>query len=142
MRRFTLFPFLLATAGALPLAAGCASPAPAGIASLAANERRVPTPAGELVVRETGSGRTALVLWHALYADPSMFESMIERLAPDYRLLVVAAPGHGPSELPAGPLTSAASGASGCGSCLPTSSIRDADRSRSKGEGLLPSICR
>jgi hypothetical protein len=44
-------------------------------------------------------------------ADPSMFESMIEQLAPDYRLLVVAAPGPGPSELPAGPLTSAASGA-------------------------------
>jgi 3-oxoadipate enol-lactonase len=111
MRRFTLFPLLLAAAGALPLAAGCASSAPSGIASLAANERRVPTPAGELVVRETGRGRTALVLWHPLYSDPSMFEPMIEQLAPDYRLLVVAAPGHGPSALPAGPLTSAASGA-------------------------------
>ncbi|MFN9030014.1 MAG: alpha/beta fold hydrolase [Betaproteobacteria bacterium] len=74
----------------------------------AVNERRVTTPAGELVVRETGRGRTSLVLWHALYADRSMFDPLVEQLAPDYRLLIVDAPGHGPSGLPSGPLTSAA----------------------------------
>ncbi|MFN7572257.1 MAG: alpha/beta fold hydrolase [Betaproteobacteria bacterium] len=112
MRRSSMLTWMFAVAGVVPLAAGCASTAaPAAAVAPAAGERRVPTPAGELVVREAGRGRTPLVLWHALYADPSMFEPLIERLAPDYRLLIVAAPGHGPSGLPAGPLTSAASGA-------------------------------
>ncbi len=95
---------------------GCSSTPPTAIegatrqAPLASGDRRVSTPAGSLRVRETGRGTTALLLWHALYADPSMFEALIDRLSPDYRMLVVSAPGHAGSGLPAGPLTSALAG--------------------------------
>ena len=84
---------------------------PAANARHAMAERRIETHAGALQVCVTGHGRTPLVLWHALFADPSMFEPLVERLAPNYRLLLVAAPGHGASGLPADRLTSAASGA-------------------------------
>jgi 3-oxoadipate enol-lactonase len=111
MIRIALLP-LIATlvASALPLAGGCAA-TPAAPAVTAAAERRVHTPAGELAVREAGRGTTTLLLWHSLYADPSMFDPLVEQLAPDYRLLLVSAPGHGNSGPPLTPLTSAASGA-------------------------------
>ena len=73
--------------------------------------RRVITQAGELVVREAGHGSVPLLLWHGLYAEASMFDPLVKHLAPDYRLLLVSAPGHGESGPPALPLSSAASGA-------------------------------
>lgn len=103
-----------AQTAAMPAATAAAVPSTAAAtaaATAAPLERRVPTPAGELQVRTAGSGGTPLLLWHALYADPSMFDALVEQLAPDYRLLLVTAPGHGASGLPNGPLTSAASGA-------------------------------
>ncbi|MCA3279649.1 MAG: hypothetical protein ING10_10305, partial [Roseomonas sp.] len=59
--------------------------------------RRVITPAGELAVREAGQGTLPLVLWHGLYAEASMFDPVVKHLAPDYRLLLISAPGHGMS---------------------------------------------
>ena len=73
--------------------------------------RRVITPAGELAVREAGQGTVALLLWHGLYAEASMFDPLVKHLAPDYRLLLISAPGHGESGPPALPLSSAMSGA-------------------------------
>ncbi|MFN8751339.1 MAG: alpha/beta fold hydrolase [Betaproteobacteria bacterium] len=111
MFRTTLLPLLAAlVTSALPLAGGCAA-TPAAPAAAAAAERRVHTPAGELAVREAGRGATPLLLWHSLYTDPSMFDPLVEQLAPNYRLLLVSAPGHGNSGPPLAPLTSAASGA-------------------------------
>lgn len=112
MRCLVLLSALILAAGVLPRAAG-GTPSAASVAGTqqAAPERRVATPAGELQVREAGRGRTVLLLWHALYADPSMFDPLVARLADDYRMLVVTAPGHGASGLPSGPLTSAAAGA-------------------------------
>ena len=73
--------------------------------------RRVITPAGELAVREAGQGTVPLLLWHGLYAEASMFDPLVKHLAPDYRLLLISAPGHGESGPPALPLSSAMSGA-------------------------------
>ncbi|MFO0297019.1 MAG: alpha/beta fold hydrolase [Pseudomonadota bacterium] len=110
MKRSNLFP-LTAALAVTPLTPTVAGAAGTPVAAPAPVERRVATPAGELQVRTAGRGRTPLLLWHALYADPSMFDGLVEELAPDHRLLLVTAPGHGASGLPAGPLTSAASGA-------------------------------
>ena len=87
------------------------SPADAPATATPSAERRIGTPAGELHVREAGRGSTPLLLWHALYAQPAMFDALVEQLGADYRLLLVTAPGHGASALPAAPLTSAAAGA-------------------------------
>ena len=80
-------------------------------ATKAAPGRRVVTPIGELAVWEAGSGSTPLLLWHGLYAEASMFDPLVKELAPDYRLLLISAPGHGASGPPDLPLTNAASGA-------------------------------
>ncbi|MCA3387286.1 MAG: alpha/beta fold hydrolase [Roseomonas sp.] len=79
--------------------------------SQAGTGRRVTTPAGELAVREAGQGNVPLLLWHGLYAEASMFDPLVKHLAPDYRLLLISAPGHGESGPPALPLSSAMSGA-------------------------------
>lgn len=97
---------LAAAALVLPLLAHAAPPA-----ALLAPTQRVATPAGELAVRAVGRGPTTLLLWHALYADASMWAPLAARLGDEYRLLIVDAPGHGASGLPEGPLTMAASGA-------------------------------
>jgi 3-oxoadipate enol-lactonase len=73
--------------------------------------RRVITPAGELAVREAGQGTVPLLLWHGLYAEASVFDPLVKHLAPDYRLLLISAPGHGESGPPVLPLSSAMSGA-------------------------------
>ena len=73
--------------------------------------RRVITQAGELALREAGQGTVPLLLWHGLYAEASMFDPLVKHLAPDYRLLLISAPGHGESGPPALPLSSAMSGA-------------------------------
>jgi 3-oxoadipate enol-lactonase len=92
-------------AGAPQIEARLAQAAPQGLS------RRVQTPAGELVVREVGHGAQPVVLWHALYAEASMFDALVMEMGADYRFLIVSAPGHGGSGLPAGPLTSSSSGA-------------------------------
>ncbi|MCA3386376.1 MAG: alpha/beta fold hydrolase [Roseomonas sp.] len=100
----------------LPLSPALAGNALHMAASLTASpqagtDRRVTTPAGELAVREAGQGTVPLLLWHGLYAEASMFDPLVKHLAPDYRLLLVSAPGHGESGPPALPLSSAMSGA-------------------------------
>ena len=90
---------------ALTMAASLTAGAQAGTG------RRVTTPAGELAVREAGQGTVPLLLWHGLYAEASMFDPLVKHLAPDYRLLLISAPGHGESGLPALPLSIAMSGA-------------------------------
>ena len=90
---------------ALTMAASQSAGSPAG------TDRRVTTPAGELAVREAGQGTVPLLLWHGLYAEASMFDPLVKQLAPDHRLLLVSAPGHGESGPPALPLSSAMSGA-------------------------------
>lgn len=129
MKRFLLYPLTTALVAVAPLTTAAASPGSTSAAAAYGEsatatdrvsdssepsmpiERRVATPAGELRVRTAGRGNTPLLLWHALYADPSMFDALVAELAPDYRLMLVSAPGHGASGLPDGPLTSAASGA-------------------------------
>lgn len=71
---------------------------------------RVITPAGTLAVREAGQGTVPLLLWHGLYAEASMFDPLVKHLAPDFRLLLISAPGHGESGPPVLPLSSAMSG--------------------------------
>jgi pimeloyl-ACP methyl ester carboxylesterase len=99
------------TAANAMAAAPARSPADAPASAAPSAERRIGTPAGELHVREAGRGSTPLLLWHALYAQPAMFDALVEQLGADYRLLLVTAPGHGASALPQAPLTSAAAGA-------------------------------
>ncbi|MFN8899640.1 MAG: alpha/beta fold hydrolase, partial [Pseudomonadota bacterium] len=90
MKRSNLFP-LTAALAVTPLTPTVAGAAGTPVAAPAPVERRVATPAGELQVRTAGRGRTPLLLWHALYADPSMFDGLVEELAPDHRLLLVTA---------------------------------------------------
>ncbi|MCA3421396.1 MAG: alpha/beta fold hydrolase [Roseomonas sp.] len=106
MNRAVPLPLTPALVGnALTMAASLTAGAQAGTG------RRVTTPAGELAVRDAGQGTVPLLLWHGLYAEASMFDPLVKHLAPDYRLLLISAPGHGESGLPALPLSIAMSGA-------------------------------
>lgn len=56
----------------------------------------VPTRLGPLAVEETGQGE-AILLWHSLFAERSMWRHQVAALADGYRLLLVDGPGHGES---------------------------------------------
>jgi 3-oxoadipate enol-lactonase len=64
----------------------------------------VSTKLGRIEVAEHGRG-PAVVLWHSLLCDGSMWRHQVPALAADHRVLVVDGPGHGASAPSAGPFT-------------------------------------
>ncbi|MBI3726520.1 alpha/beta fold hydrolase [bacterium] len=67
-------------------------------------ESRVETKIGSLFVEERGSG-PAVLLWHSLLCDSSMWRAQASALERDHRLLLVDGPGHGRSSPPPGKFT-------------------------------------
>jgi pimeloyl-ACP methyl ester carboxylesterase len=61
--------------------------------------RRVSTVVGQLFVEEWGTG-PAVIFWHSLLCDGTMWRRLIVPLKRHYRLLLVDGPGHGRSEGP------------------------------------------
>jgi 3-oxoadipate enol-lactonase len=57
----------------------------------------VNTSVGRLHIEEAGTG-PAIVLWHSLFCDHSMWRYQVDDLAKDHRLLLVDGPSHGASE--------------------------------------------
>jgi len=65
----------------------------------------IPTTVGKLCVEDRGSGKIAVVLWHSLLCDGSMWRHQTADLERDHRVLVVEGPGHGRSERAPRPFT-------------------------------------